>query len=255
MLSYFILGVALFAGLLLAGHWFATADPKRLAKALKWLLIGLIVTVILFFVFTGRLAWAFFALPALLPWIMRARAAARMARNFQHMAGAASGGGPGGGPGSGQASTVETRFLHMTLDHTSGAMDGDVVEGPFAGRRLGDLTLPELLVLLQACAAADAQSEQVLEAYLDRNHPDWRDHIGAGQEDAGSGGGRGSSTWGGAMTREEALQVLGLEEGADEEAIKAAYHRLMGGLHPDHGGSTYLATKLNQARDILIGNS
>ena len=131
MLSYFILGVALFAGLLLAGHWFATADPKRLAKALKWLFIGLIVTVILFFVFTGRLAWAFFALPALLPWIMRARAAARMARNFQHMAGAASGGGSGGGQGGGKASTLETRFLHMSLDHASGTMDGEVVEGPF----------------------------------------------------------------------------------------------------------------------------
>ena len=245
MLSYFIIGVALLAGLLLAGHLFATADPKRLAKVLKWVLIGLIVTAILFFVLSGRLTWALLALPALLPWLMRARAAARMARNFQRMAGAARGTGP-----SGQASNVETRFLRMTLNHDSGAMDGEVVEGAFAGRRLGDLDLEELLALLQACAEADPQSEQVLEAYMDRTQPDWREHLAAGSRTSGGG----SSTWGGAMTRDEAVQVLGLESVASEEEIKAAYHRLMAGLHPDHGGSDYLATKLNQARDILLGN-
>ena len=121
MLPYFILGIALLAGLLLAGRWFATADPKTLLKVLKWLLIGVIGTVALFFILTGRLAWALFALPALLPWFMRARSAHRMYRNFSRMAAAA-----GGGGSSGQTSDVETRFLRMALDHDSGAMTGEI---------------------------------------------------------------------------------------------------------------------------------
>ena len=91
MFPLFILGLALLAGLLLAGRWFTTADPKTLIKVLKGLLFGVIGAVALFFVFTGRLAWAFFALPALLPWFMRARQAHRMYKTFSRMAS----GGPG----------------------------------------------------------------------------------------------------------------------------------------------------------------
>jgi curved DNA-binding protein CbpA len=47
--------------------------------------------------------------------------------------------------------------------------------------------------------------------------------------------------------------ILGLAPGADEVAIKAAHHRLMTQVHPDHGGSNYLATKINRARDVLLG--
>ena len=55
------------------------------------------------------------------------------------------------------------------------------------------------------------------------------------------------------MSRAEALDVLGLKEGATEAEIRDAHHRLIAGLHPDHGGSTYLAAKINQARDVLVG--
>ena len=54
------------------------------------------------------------------------------------------------------------------------------------------------------------------------------------------------------MTRDEALKILGLDEGAGKMEIKKAYHRLMSGVHPDHGGSGYLAAKLNEARDLLL---
>lgn len=54
-----------------------------------------------------------------------------------------------------------------------------------------------------------------------------------------------------AMTRPEALAALGLEEGATPQEVKAAYRRLMLKVHPDQGGSEYLATKLNQAKDLL----
>ncbi len=55
------------------------------------------------------------------------------------------------------------------------------------------------------------------------------------------------------MSRAEALQVLGLQEGATKAEIRAAWLRLMQAAHPDRGGSDWLAAKLNQARDVLLG--
>ncbi len=242
MLPYFILGVALLAGFLLAGRWFATADPKTLVKLLRWLLFGTIVAVLLFFIITGRLGWALMALPALLPWFLRLRSAARMAKNFSRMA--SQGGGGGGG-----TSDVVTEYLRMSLDHESGAMTGEVTKGTYAGRRIETLSLDELVELLKACWTEDKPSAQVLEAYLDRVHGGWRRRAGA------AGGGGGESAFGeGAMSREEAYRVLGLESGASKNEIKEAHHRLIAGLHPDRGGSDYLAAKINQAKDVLLGD-
>ena len=132
-------------------------------------------------------------------------------------------------------------------------MTGTVTAGPYAGRDLPSMSLVELLDLLNGCAD-DADSVRVLEAYLDRIHgPEWR-----GGE-AGAGGGedgtrRASRAWGGAMTTEEAWEILGLTPGAGPEDVKEAHRRLMAKLHPDHGGSTYLAAKLNQAKDLLLGD-
>ncbi len=69
------------------------------------------------------------------------------------------------------------------------------------------------------------------------------------QEGDAPGTGRASSS---NMTREEALQILGLERSASEADIQAAYKRLMIGVHPDKGGSAHLAAKLNAARDRLL---
>ena len=239
MLPYFILGFALLVGVLLAGRWLANTDAKALAKAAKRVALGLILGTIVFLAVTGRLNWAFLALPALLPWILRARAFARTAKNFSRMAG-------GGGAPSGQTSEIATRFLRVTLDHDTGAIAGEVIDGPHAGRRLEDLGLDDLLGLLGVCQAEDEQSAQVLAAYLDRVHPDWH----ARAQSAGAGTGDGFAQ--GPMSRDEALQILGLEPGAGADAIKEAHRRLMGGLHPDHGGSTYLAAKLNEAKDLLL---
>ena len=56
------------------------------------------------------------------------------------------------------------------------------------------------------------------------------------------------------MTRAEALAVLGLSEGASRQDIKAAYQRIISGLHPDRGGSDYLAAQVNEAKDVLLGD-
>jgi hypothetical protein len=238
-MPYLFLGIAVLAGLLLAARWFVDAEPKALVRGLKWLLIGIIATVALFLIFTGRFALALWALPALLPWIMRMRAAARTAKNFSRM----SGGGGGGG-----ASRVESAFLDMELDHESGEMRGRIRSGRFEGRDLDDIELPDLISLHQEYRRTDTESARLLAAYLDRNHPDWRDGDGEDETD----GGQGTESRAGHMSREEALRVLGLEDGAGEDEIKAAHHRLIGSLHPDRGGSAYLASKINEARDVLL---
>ncbi|MCG8510201.1 MAG: DnaJ domain-containing protein, partial [Rhodospirillales bacterium] len=232
------------------GRWFANADPKALVKGLKILAVVLFVAIIVSLAVTGRLAWAVMALPALLPWFMRARALHRAARNFQRMSAGLRGGGAGGTPG--QTSEVETQYLKMTLDHGSGSMHGEVVNGAHAGRNLDDMSLPDLLDLLNTCIVNDQQSAQVLEAYLDRAHADWRERVQTEQAHTGGQGRAGGPAATGAMSRDEALEVLGLEPGASEDEIKAAHHRLIANLHPDRGGSTYLAAKINQAKDVLL---
>ena len=242
MLPSFLLGLAVLVGGFFLYRWFVTADPRAVKRGVLWIvvvLVGLVIGGLLVF---GRFLWALGALPLLVPAGLRLLRAYGMAKTFARMAGV------GGG---GRTSKVDTRFLHMVLDHDTGDLDGTVRHGPCAGRRLGELSEEEILDLLEACRAEDAQSAQVLEAWLDRRHPEWRDADAAG-EDAGRdtrGAGRGDGT----MTPEEAYAVLGLEPGADEAAIRAAYHRLIAAAHPDRGGSNWLAAKINRARQVLLG--
>jgi DnaJ-domain-containing protein 1 len=137
----------------------------------------------------------------------------------------------------------------MTLDHDTGSMTGTILQGRFSGMRIEELGSADLLSLLRECRAEDEEGARLLEAYLDRIHPDWRDEL-AGERAAGSGGGARPAS--GDVTVEEAYAILGLAPGADAEAIKEAHRRLMVKLHPDHGGSDYLATKINRARDVLL---
>jgi hypothetical protein len=146
--------------------------------------------------------------------------------------------------GSSPQSAVTTRFLHMTLDHASGAMAGQVQEGRFTGCDLRDLGLAELLMLWRECQI-DPQSVAVLEAYLDRCESAWRERLREGERSD-------SSLSSGAMSVMEAYQVLGLQPGATQMEIQAAYRRLIQRLHPDQGGSAYLAAHLNRARDLLL---
>ena len=150
--------------------------------------------------------------------------------------------------GSSSQSAVTTRFLQMTLDHASGAMTGRVQEGRFAGCVLADLTLSELLMLWRECQA-DSQSVVVLEAYLDRYaKSDWREHLQGDQHSQ-------SSVNSVAMTPAEAYQILGLAPGASRADIRFAYRRLIQRLHPDQGGTAYLAAQLNRARDLLLADN
>lgn len=147
---------------------------------------------------------------------------------------------------TGQRSSVRSSYFEMMLDHDSGALDGTVVKGAFAGRGLSSLS-KEQLVMLRRDVAADGDSLALLEAYLDRRFPGWREHV---EEDAGPRQRSPSSTQ--AMTEEEAHQILGLQPGASADSIRAAHRALMKRLHPDTGGSTWLAAKINDAKDVLL---
>ncbi|MCY4265297.1 MAG: DnaJ domain-containing protein [Gammaproteobacteria bacterium] len=144
---------------------------------------------------------------------------------------------------SGQASTIRTEFLAMELQHDTGHMDGKVLRGSFAGQLLSAMGLPQLLELREECAS-DVDSLQVLEAYLDRTHEAWR----TGEEHENSSVPMDESK----MTRALALEILGLQEGASEKEISAAHRTLMQKLHPDRGGTDYLAKKINMAKDFLL---
>jgi hypothetical protein len=143
---------------------------------------------------------------------------------------------------SGQTSRVRSAFLEMELDHDSGAMRGRIVAGSRAGAVLEQLDVPTLAGLL---AEFDDESRALLVAYLDRREPGWSEdaqgHAAAGRAHAGSG----------KMTEKEAYQILGVEPGAGAEAITRAHRTLMKKLHPDQGGSTYLAARINEAKEIL----
>ena len=153
----------------------------------------------------------------------------------------------GGAASGGQRSVVETRFLRMTLDHDSGAMDGTVLAGVFAGQALGTLSPAQLGELMAECRREDPDSAALLAAYLQRTHGEhWQQHAEEGPHAEGV-------ATDGDMTRGEALEILGLDESADDEQIREAHRRLMQKLHPDRGGSTYLASKINQAKTRLLG--
>lgn len=148
------------------------------------------------------------------------------------------------GSKSGQTSTIRTRFLTMELDHDSGDIDGVVLLGNYEGSRLSKLSLDELRALHAECRS-DSDSLQILEAYLDRNHGEWRE---AGQASGQSDSPVDESL----MTRELALEILGLKGEPDRDEITRAHRTLMQRMHPDRGGSDYLAKKINQAKDFLL---
>jgi len=143
----------------------------------------------------------------------------------------------------GQVSRVRSAFVEMELDHDSGAMRGRILSGRYEGAALDALDVPTLTGLL---GELDAESRALLAAYLDRRAPSWRENA---QGDAGAGHGVASS---GKMTEEEAYQILGVQPGASPEDIGRAHRSLMKKLHPDQGGSTYLAARVNEAKDVLL---
>ena len=223
-------------------RWLSRQPPR-----VQWQLFAVLLAVVLLvLVMMGRAHWLAAAFAAALPFL---RILIRALANIPFPVLQRIFGGPGksrpqGQSSGGQTSTVESRYLRMTLNHDSGDIDGEVLTGQFAGRMLNQLELDVLLQLLAECQD-DEESVQLLQAYLDRVHgEDW-------QQQAGEQARRQTAAPSGEMSRDEALQVLGLSEGASEDDIAEAHRRLMQKLHPDRGGSSYHAAVINQAPDTL----
>lgn len=145
----------------------------------------------------------------------------------------------------GQTSKVATSLLAMELDHDSGRMDGSVLAGPYKGRRLSSLTLAEAQRLHAEAAGTADQSRALLEAWIERTHPEWREAWNSTARAQPPGPSA-------KMTKPEALAILGLKDGATADEVRAAHRRLMKAAHPDLGGSDYLAAKINEAKEFLL---
>ena len=146
-----------------------------------------------------------------------------------------------------RSSRIRSAMIEMEIDHTTGRMEGSVLAGAMAGRRLSSLDQAGLRRLYEECVTLDSEGVALLEAYLDRRFAGWR-------EDAQ--GDRDTRTrvhaHAGVMSKDEAYQVLGLQPGASLDEIQKAYRTLMKKLHPDQGGTAYLAARVNQARETLL---
>lgn len=239
MISYFILGLIAVVIVMLLVRAYIYANPTTLANG--FYKIGGIAVIVAAVVLSLRgLIWI--GLPLGI-WGISLLFRKRVPAGFSNA------GGPQGRDWSNPnpKSSVKTAYLEMQLDHDTNDMEGLVLKGSYEGRFLSSMSLLEILELMGECTLDDPSSAQVLQAYLDKVHPDWRDHPSA--QTSGS-----SSTQTGEkpLTRDEAYQILGLAPGASDEDIRQAHRALMKKFHPDQGGSTYLATKINEAKALLL---
>ena len=235
----FLAGLAALLLLIFGARLLASANPQKLAAGMRMAGGILLLLVAAFLMARGAIPLAiplaFFGL-ALLGLPVRSWFG--------------SGGPFASSKSPGQKSEVRTDALEMVLDHDSGEMEGRCLKGQFAARMLSSLSDAELLVLLAELRATDAQGASLIEAYLDRRAPGWRERSaeGAAREEARAP--RGGKI---RMSREEAYEVLGLKKEASEDKVRAAHRKLMMKVHPDQGGSDYLAARINEAKDVLLG--
>ena len=233
-----LLGAAALVLLLFLFYGFTGSDPKLLAKLMRYGAVVALAAAALFFAYLDRVGMAML-LGSMAYGMFTGGRVWPGGWPFWHL--------PGGGArgAGGQTTTVRTEWLEMELDHDTGAMRGRVIAGNYQGTFLDALDRAALIKLL---GEVDNDSRDLLAAYLDRMAPGWRDQ--AQHESAGSSGPPPSG--GGKMTEQEACQILGIAPGASKEEITRAHRSLIKKLHPDQGGTTYLAARINEAKDVLL---
>jgi len=222
-------GVAALILILILARKFVAANPAQLANVVRLTVGGLLLVAAVVLIFTGR--WGIGVAAGAVGAGLVGRAMAGAGSRWQRTAGT--------------SSNVRSDWLAMELDLDDGRLTGSFTQGPYEGRDLDSLSIAELT---SVAAALDEESRQLLEAYLDRRAPGWREDLNA---DAAPGG-RESHARSGPMSKNEAYEILGLQPGASVAAIRKAHRALMARVHPDHGGSTYLAARINAAKDVLL---
>ncbi|MEE8630386.1 MULTISPECIES: DnaJ domain-containing protein [Methylobacterium] len=242
------LGVLVLVGLWWLGRHYATANPSTIARVIRqaggWL--ALAAAALLFL--RGRFDMAG-ALGLGGAWLLGWRQGAALPFGLGRMGLGRMGLGRFGAapPRADAVSRVRSAMLEMELDHASGAMRGTVLAGTLAGQALDGLAQPRLVALLSECRASDPEGARLLEAYLDRRFAGWRVDAQADRDPRPGG-----PAQPGPMSEEEAYQILGLQRGAPLEDVRRAHRTLMKRLHPDQGGSDYLAARVNAAKDFLL---
>lgn len=217
-------------------RWFARTPPASVARAIKT--IGGVVVLGLAGLMFLRGRWDFaVAVGGIGLWLLGLGAPPGWAKGSRNV-----------GQGSAPAvSRVRSAMLEMELDHDSGTVDGSILAGAFEGRRLAELGDAQLRQLLRDCRRDDFEGVRLLEAYMDRRFPDWRTTDERDRDAGRANGGRI-----GTMSEDEAYEVLGLHKNATGDEITRAHRALMKKIHPDHGGTTSLAARVNEAKDILM---
>lgn len=224
--------------------WLKNQPPANRTRAALKVALLMIFLGLLFLAITGKLHWLGALLAITLPFAQRLLPLLLRLLPFLQRFFSANRRRSGK---SGKQSSVRSQMLMMTLDHDSGAMDGEVLSGSLQGRALSTLSKEEFLQLLKECRASDADSARLLETYLDKRFgSEWRaDDLHSEEQDRDNG-------QSGNMSQDEALDILGLKPGASREEIIDAHRRLMQRNHPDRGGSTWLAARINEAKSLLL---
>ena len=140
-------------------RWFVRTPPEDVARKLRQSALWIAAGVLILLAASGRASWFWALLGGALPFGQRLFMLWRAANLFKFFKSqarvAGAGGASGNAAGGSQTSTVTTRFLAMRLDHESGALSGNVLEGRFKGRALDSMSLEVLLELLAECRVDD----------------------------------------------------------------------------------------------------
>ena len=228
-MTYVLIGGAALVGLMVLYQLIRRADVRKLVRGLRWVTGGAAALLTGFLLLRGQVGIASITGYAAFSILYQGRLGPLVFDT---------------GVSGANQSSVKSRHFAMTLDHDSGDGSGGVLAGECAGADLIDLGEAETRRLL-AEVEADPDSLALLETWLDRNRAGWREYFA---ETAGAA----SGSAGPVDEEQQAYEVLGLKPGATVEEIHAAHRRLMKGVHPDQGGSTFLAAKINEARDRLL---
>lgn len=236
---WLVLGGAVLIGAMYLGSLFIQGEIRQLVRTLRWLAGGGLMAGAVLFGARGQMMVASLLAAGGIGVLLRGRL------------------GPidfGSGMSSANnASTVSSRFLSMRLEHETGSVSGTIKAGHFSGRELAELSAEECWAFYDEISD-DADSVSLFESWLDANRQGWREHFAAEfgmemDEEEPRARTQASATVDGI---DEAYEILGLQPGAGPSAIKAAHRALMKKVHPDTGGSAFLAAKINQAKDMLL---
>ncbi len=216
-------------------YWWTTVtrmpQEKRRAflwRSAFWLVLGASVMLVA----TGRMHWLGAGLAMLVPVLKGTFAVGLRALPFLQILSRF----------KTSPSQFRTKSLAVEINFSTRQMDGEVLDGEFAGRRLSELSAEEAQTLSDSLRETDRESYVLMQAYLMRNGRGGDEQF---KQDS-------SSANFSEFSPDEALKILGLESGASKEDIIKAHKRLMQRLHPDRGGSDYLAAKINAAKDLLV---